>query len=85
MGWEGGKAFFLYRLPSILEKEMATHCSILAWKIPRMEEPGRQQSMGLQSDMTEQLHSLTHHQYMAIHGANLNDILFQLTYQNFFK
>ena len=31
-----------------LEKEMATHSSILAWKIPRMEEPGRLQSMGLQ-------------------------------------
>ena len=32
-----------------LEKEMATHSSILAWKIPRAEEPGRLQSMGLQS------------------------------------
>ena len=31
-----------------LEKDMATHCSILAWKIPRMEEPGRLQSTGLQ-------------------------------------
>ena len=31
-----------------LEKEMATHCSTLAWKIPRMEEPGRPQSMGSQ-------------------------------------
>ena len=31
-----------------LEKEMATHFSILAWKIPRMEEPGRLQSTGLQ-------------------------------------
>ena len=31
-----------------LEKEMATHSSILAWKIPRMEEPGRLQSMGSQ-------------------------------------
>ena len=30
----------------LLEKEMATHSSILAWKIPRMEEPGRLQSMG---------------------------------------
>ena len=29
-----------------LEKEMATHSSILAWKIPWMEEPGRLQSMG---------------------------------------
>ena len=28
-----------------LEKEMATHSSILAWKIPRMEEPGGLQSM----------------------------------------
>ena len=32
----------------LLEKEMATHSSILAWKIPRMEEPGRLQSMGSQ-------------------------------------
>ena len=30
----------------ILEQEMATHSSILAWKIPRAEEPGRLQSMG---------------------------------------
>ena len=29
-----------------LEKAMATHSSTLAWKIPRMEEPGRLQSMG---------------------------------------
>ena len=31
-----------------LEKEMATHSNILAWKIPWMEEPRRLQSMGLQ-------------------------------------
>ena len=31
-----------------LEKEIATHSSILAWKIPWMEEPGRLQSMGSQ-------------------------------------
>ena len=31
-----------------LEEEMATRSSILAWKIPWMEEPGRLQSMGLQ-------------------------------------
>ena len=30
-----------------LETEMATHSSTLAWKIPRMEEPGRLQSMEL--------------------------------------
>ena len=31
-----------------LEKEMATHSSTLAWKIPCMEEPGRQRSVGSQ-------------------------------------
>ena len=30
------------------EKEMATHSSTLAWKIPRTEEPGRLQSIGSQ-------------------------------------
>ena len=33
----------------LLEKEMATRSSILAWKIPWMEEPCRLQSMGSQS------------------------------------
>ena len=32
-----------------LEKGMATHSSILAWEIPRTEEPGRLQSTALQS------------------------------------
>ena len=32
----------------LLDKEMATHSSILAWKIPWTEEPGRLQSMGPQ-------------------------------------
>ena len=32
--------------PALLEKEMATHSSIFAWKIPWTEEPGRLQSMG---------------------------------------
>ena len=31
-----------------LEEEMTTHSSILAWEIPWTEEPGGQQSMGLQ-------------------------------------
>ena len=34
LGWE-----------DLLEKEIATHCSTLAWKIPWMEEPSRLQSM----------------------------------------
>ena len=38
---------------SSLEKEMATHSSILAWRIPQTEEPGGLQSTGLQeSDVT---------------------------------
>ena len=37
LGWE-----------DLLEKEMATHSSILAWEILRTEEPGRLQSMGSQ-------------------------------------
>ena len=40
-----------------LEKEMAIHSSILAWKIPWMEEPGGLPSQGRkESDMTERLH-----------------------------
>ena len=38
LGWEDS-----------LEEEMATHSSILAWKIPWIEEPGGLQSMGSQS------------------------------------
>ena len=38
-----------------LEKKMATHFSILAWRIPWTEEPGGLQSMGSQSDRTKQL------------------------------
>ena len=37
LGWE-----------DLLEKEMATHPSILAWRIPLAEEPDRLQSMGSQ-------------------------------------
>ena len=36
LGWEDS-----------LEKELATHSTILAWKIPWMEEPGRLRPMGL--------------------------------------
>ena len=35
-----------------LEEGMATHSSILAWRIPWTEEPGRLQSMGLQESDT---------------------------------
>ena len=48
LGWE-----------DLLEKEMATHSSILAWKIPWAEEPGRLQYMGLQR-VGQQLSNFTH-------------------------
>ena len=35
-------------LEDLLEKEMATHSSILDWRIPWTEEPGKSQSMGSQ-------------------------------------
>ena len=50
------------------EKEMATHSSILAWRIPCTEEPGRLQSMGSQgSDTTEWL-STAHTELATIEG-----------------
>ena len=60
-GWTSLVAQTVKRLPTmretrvqslgqedLLEKEMATHSSILAWKIPWTEKPGRLLSMGLQ-------------------------------------
>ena len=44
--WEPTHRLLL--LLSLLEKEMATQCSALAWKIPWTEKPGRLQSMGSQ-------------------------------------
>ena len=44
-----------------LEKGMATHFSVLAWRIPWTEEPGRLQSMGLQKvghDLVTNTHTL---------------------------
>ena len=46
---------------------MATHSSILAWIIPWTEEPGGLQSMGSQSDMTEQL-SMNAYIYLLFFG-----------------
>ena len=43
-----------------LEKEMATHSSILAWRFPWMEEPGGLQSTGLQRVGHDWATSLTH-------------------------
>ena len=64
MGFPGGSA--VKNLPAVqetqvqslcwedlLEKEMATHSSILAWEIPQTEEPGGQQSMGLKQQQKQ--------------------------------
>ena len=40
-----------------LEKKIATHSRILAWRIPWTEKPGKLCSMELQRDMTEQLNT----------------------------
>ena len=48
-----------------LEQEMAAHSSILAWKIPWTEDPGRLQFMGSQSDTTEQLSTEQRIQYFS--------------------
>ena len=45
-----GRIAFIYMFP--LEKEMASHSSFLAWRIPWTEEPGRLQSMGSQESDT---------------------------------
>ena len=52
-GSDGEESAFSVGVPSLglegpLEKEMATHSSILAWRIPWTEEPGKIQSMGSQ-------------------------------------
>ena len=49
-----------------LDKEMATHSSIPAWKIPRAEEPGGPQSMG--SQRVRHADQLSTHVHVHIHG-----------------
>ena len=60
-----------FEIPSsartVLQKGMATHSSILAWRIPWTEEPGRQQSMGSQRvghdwSNLKHMHTRTEHQ-----------------------
>ena len=46
------KVYFTHNILYVLEKEMATHFSILAWEISSKEEPGGVQSMRLQKNRT---------------------------------
>ena len=73
--WETWALFLGWEDP--LEEGMATHSSILAWRIPQIEEPGRLQSMGLQeSDMTERL---------STHILIINDVLDHTKYGNYYS
>ena len=65
-----------------LEQEVATHSSILAWKIPGTEEPGGLQSMGSkESDMTEKLNrqALSPHSPSQALSPHSPSVLRQLT------
>ena len=52
---------------NLLEKEMAPHSSILAWKIPWMEEPGPPWGRK-ELDMTERLHFTSHYTELGLSG-----------------
>ena len=80
IGW----FWFRWNLPDLsygpLYKEMATHSSILAWEIPRTEEPGGLQSMGSQeSDTTSRLNH--HHPPSCLVDAHLYQSLRSLVTQ----
>ena len=58
-----------------LEREMATHSSILAWRIPWAEGPGRLQSMGSQElDMTEWLSAASTQQMPDMREASVRSL-----------
>ena len=68
-----------------LEKEMATHASILAWRIPWTEETGGLQSMGLQeSNMTSRLNH-HHHGVMECSNFILLHVVVQFSQHHFLK
>ena len=54
-----------------LEKEMATHSSILAWSIPWTEKPGSLQPTGVAKSQT-QLSNFTHHKIVDSHMPSRN-------------
>ena len=59
---------------------MATHSSILAWRIPWTEKPGGLQSTGSQSDMTERLHFHFHFSWTVACQAPLSIEFFRQEY-----
>ena len=86
MTWASWVAQLVNNLPTIqktpvwflgqedpLEKGMATHSSILAWRIPWTEESGSLQSTGSQSDTNERLSLLLHFQVCLVHPSSEHD------------
>ena len=69
-----------------LEKEMATHSSTLAWKIPWTEEPGMLQSMGSQRVGHDRATSLTHIRLETIKllEENIGRTFFDTNHNKFF-
>ena len=57
-----------------LEKEMATYSSILAWRIPWTEEPGRLQSTGSQRVGHDWATSLTHSQKLVLYRHTFKEV-----------
>ena len=71
--------FYLSPKEGDLEKEMATHSSILAWTIPWTEKPGGLQSMGstwLQSKELDRTERLTH-AHTHTHAHTRKETMFQ--------
>ena len=66
------------------EKEMATHSSILAWKIPWTEEPGGATPMGLQSVRYKQAHTHTN-TLQTNYMSSSNSFIFSLTHHLLWK
>ena len=67
----------------LLEKEMATHSSTLAWKIPWMEEPGRLQAMGSQRVRHDWATSMSCHSWSARNCHLSSNGLQVVTFWNF--
>ena len=62
-----------------LEKGMATHSSILAWRIPWTKEPGGLQSTGSQSGTTELLSTRDGSEHSTQHAVGIQEVCLKAT------
>ena len=75
LGWE-----------DLLKKEMVTHTSILAWRIPWTEEPGRQRPWGSKElDVTEQLSTHIRNTKAISHGLSVSISFWRIMCSKFSK